>query len=185
MAFNINQFRGELEQGGARAALFEVVLTPPPGGLLNGLEKSIFMVRTAQLPSSTVSTLTPSYFGRQIKLAGNRTFEDWTVTIINDEDFLIRNAMEEWLASINSHEGNVTQLGAGASEYKAQAQITQYSKTGAPLRTYNFNGLFPTNIGEITMDWSTTDEIETFDITFAYDWWNVSGGTTGDGGTNA
>ena len=85
------------------------------------------------------------------------------------------------MAAINSHEGNIT----SGADYKNQAQITQFAKTGSPLRTYNFNGLFPTNIGEITMDWNTVDEIETFEVTFQYDWWNVAGGSTGDGGTNA
>jgi hypothetical protein len=94
--------------------------------------------------------------------------------------------MENWMASINAHEGNTRQLATAASnEYKSQAQITQYSKTGVPLRVYNFNGLFPTTVGAITMDWNTTDDIERFDVTFQYDWWNVDGGITGTGGTNA
>ena len=74
---------------------------------------------------------------------------------------------------------------AQASEYKSQAQIIQYSKTGVPLREYTFNGLFPTTVAAITMDWSTTDDIERFDVTFQYDWWEVSGGATGNAGTNA
>jgi hypothetical protein len=93
--------------------------------------------------------------------------------------------MEQWMASINSHEDNVRQLGTAAlSAYKAQAQITQYSKTGVPLRVYNFNDLYPSSIAAIAMDWSTTDDIERFDVTFQYDWWNVSGGITGNGVTN-
>ena len=139
------------------------------------------MVQAAAVPASELGTIEVPYFGRKVKIAGDRTFGEWTVTVINDEDFLVRNAMEAWMASINSHEGNLT----SGLDYKNQAQITQFSKSGAPVRTYNFNGLFPTNIGEITMDWGTTDEIETFEVTFAYDWWNVSGGSTGDGGTNA
>ena len=183
MAFNINEIKSQLTFGGAKASLFQVQITNPVNAIAD--LKTPFMVQAAAIPESTLGTIEIPYFGRKVKIGGDRTFAEWTVTIINDEDFLIRNAMENWMASINSHEGNVTQAGtASASEYKAQAQITQYSKTGAPLRTYNFNGLFPTSIGEITMEWNTVDEIETFEVTFAYDWWNVAGGTTGDGGTN-
>jgi hypothetical protein len=94
MAFNISDFRGQLEFGGARPSLFEVQIFNPAN--TTGDLKTPFLVRAAQLPGSTVGTVPVSYFGRQIKLAGNRTFADWTVTIINDEDFLIRNALEEW-----------------------------------------------------------------------------------------
>jgi len=180
MAFNINQFRGELEQGGARAALFEVVLTPPPGGLLNGLEKSIFMVRTAQLPSSTVSTLTPSYFGRQIKLAGNRTFEDWTVTIINDEDFKLRNSFEEWHQRINGFTSNVRDFGASPEQYKAQAKVRQFSKTGDEIAEYTFVGFYPNNIAAIDLAWDA-DAIEEFTVTWSYDYWIRSGTTIPQG----
>jgi len=183
MAFNINEIKSQLTFGGAKASLFQVAITNPINGVAD--LKTPFMVQAAQIPEATMGVIEIPYFGRKVKVAGDRTFAEWTVTIINDEDFLIRNAMEEWMASINSHEGNVTQLGtASASEYKAQAQIIYYLKTGRPLRTYNFNGLFPTTIGAITTDWSTTDDIERFDVTFQYDWWNVSGGVTGDGGTN-
>ena len=184
MAFNINEIKSQLTFGGAKASLFQVAITNPNNGIAD--LKTPFMVQAAQIPEATLGIIEIPYFGRKVKVAGDRTFGEWTVTIINDEDFLIRNAMEQWMASINSHEGNVTQLGsASASEYKNQAQITQYSKTGEPLRTYNFNGLFPTSIAAISMDWNTTDDIERFDVTFQYDWWNVSGGVTGDGGTNA
>ena len=183
MAFNINEIKSQLTFGGAKASLFQVAITNPINGVAD--LKTPFMVQAAQIPEATMGIIEIPYIGRKVKVAGDRTFAEWTVTIINDEDFLIRNAMEQWMASINAHESNVTQLGtASASEYKAQAQITQYSKTGQALRTYNFNGLFPTNIAAIGMDWNTVDDIERFDVTFQYDWWNVSGGITGDGGTN-
>ena len=125
------------------------------------------------------------YFGRKIKIAGDRTFAEWTVTVFNDEDFLVRNAMEQWMNSINSHQENIREFGSASPlQYKSQAQVTQYSKTGVPVRTYNFNGLFPTNISNIQLDWNTTDDFERFDVTFQYDWWNVSGGITGNAGTN-
>src|SRR6056300_1965195 len=143
MAFNINEIKSQLTFGGAKASLFQVQITNPINGIAD--LKTPFMVQAAQLPESTLGTIEVPYFGRKVKLAGDRTFAEWTVTIINDEDFLIRNAMENWMAAINSHQGNVRQLAsAAASEYKSQAQIIQYSKTGVPLREYTFNGLFPT-----------------------------------------
>lgn len=181
MAFNINDIRSQLTYGGAKASLFQVQITNPVNGA--GDLKVPFMVQAAQLPESTLGTIEVPYFGRKVKIAGDRTFAEWTVTIINDEDFAIRNAMEQWMAAINSHQGNIRQ--GGPSTYKSQAQIIQYSKSGEAIREYTFNGLFPTTVAPIAMDWNTTDDIERFDVTFQYDWWEVTGGTTGNAGTDA
>jgi hypothetical protein len=181
MAFNINDLRSQLTFGGAKPSLFQVQITNPANSVAD--IKVPFMVKAAAIPSSTLNTIEVPYFGRRIKLAGDRTFAEWTVTVINDEDFLIRNAMEQWMATINSHQSNVTGFpNASPLQYKSQAQITQYSKTGLPIRVYNFNGLFPVEVSPIDMNWEA-DAIEEFTVTFQYDWWNVSGGTTGDGGT--
>jgi hypothetical protein len=184
MAFNINEIRSQLTFGGAKSSLFQVSINNPVNGIAD--LKVPFMVQAAQIPESTLGLIEIPYFGRKIKIAGDRTFAEWTVTVMNDEDFLIRNAMEQWMASINSHEGNVRQLGTAASSaYKSQAQITQFSKTGIPLRQYNFNGIYPSSVTAIGMDWNNTDDIERFDVTFQYDWWNISAGVTGFAGTNA
>jgi hypothetical protein len=178
MAFNVNEIKSQLTLGGAKASLFQVqVLNPVNSG---GDLKTPFMVKAAQIPASELGVIEVPYFGRKVKIAGDRTFAEWTVTVINDEDFLVRNAMEEWMASINTHEGNI-RAAASASplQYKSQAQIIQYSKTGLPLREYTFEGLFPTNVAPIEMSWETTDAIEEFQVTFQYDYWAVSGGNTG------
>lgn len=182
MAFNVNELRSQLTFGGAKASLFQVQIQNPVNGIAD--LKSTFMIKAATLPGSSLSEVEVPYFGRRIKLAGDRSFAPWTVTVINDEDFLVRNALESWSSAINSHQGNLRQL-ATASQYKTQAQITQFSKTGVPIRVYNFNGLFPTEISEIGMDWAADSTPEEFQVTFQYDWWDVSGGTTGDGGTQA
>lgn len=182
MAFNINDLRAQLTFGGAKSSLFQIQITNPINGVAD--IKVPFMAKAATLPASTLGFIEVPYFGRKIKLAGDRTFDTWTVNIINDEDFLIRNAMESWMSSINSHQGNVTSLASASPlQYKAQAQITQFSKTGTPLRVYNFNGLFPVEVSTIDMSWENTDSIEEFQVTFQYDWWDVSGGITGDAGT--
>ena len=181
MAFNVNTFRSELTQGGARPALFEVRLSPPVGGLGGPgndlITKSPFMVRTAQLPSQTLGQVVVPYFGRQIKMAGNRVFEDWTVTVINDEDFKIRNALEVWQESINSHVGNLREFAtSNPNLYKAQATVTQYAKTGESIREYKFEGVYPTNIAAIDLSWDA-DAVEEFAVTWSYDYWTVSGAT--------
>ena len=184
MAFNINDLRSQLTFGGAKQSLFQVQITNPVNGVAD--IKVPFMVKAAAIPASTLGTIEVPYFGRKIKIAGDRTFDTWTVSVINDEDFLIRNAMENWMSAINSHQGNITAFNSASPlQYKAQAQITQFSKTGVPLRVYNFNGLFPTEISAIDMAWEATDQIEEFNVTFQYDWWNISGGITGDAGTQA
>jgi len=184
MAFNINEMKSQLTFGGAKASLFQVQITNPVNSA--GDLKTPFMVQASTIPESTMGIIEVPYFGRKVKIAGDRTFAEWTVTVINDEDFLIRNAMEEWMANINSHQGNLRNFdSASPAQYKSQAQITQFSKTGVPLRTYNYVGLFPTNVAAIAMDWNTTDDIERFDVTFQYDFWEVSGGVTGNAGTVA
>ena len=179
MAFNIQEIRSQLVLGGARASLFQVQISNPANGA--GDIKVPFMVKAAQIPASTTGVIEVPYFGRKIKVAGDRTFAEWTVTIINDEDFLIRNAMEQWSNSINSHAGNIREFGSASPLlYKSNAQITQFSKTGVPIREYTFNGMFPTEVSAIDMAWETTDAIEEFTVTFQYDFWEVSGGVTGN-----
>lgn len=182
MALNINEIKSQLALGGARPALFQVVFNNPVNA--SGDVKVPFMVKAAQMPASTLGTIEVPYFGRKIKIAGDRTFAEWTVTVVNDEDFLIRNAMEEWMQSINSHLGNVRKFGAASrSLYKENANVTQFSKTGVPIREYAFNGIFPTEVSTIDLDWNSTDAIEEFTITFQYDHWEVSG-LTGNAGGN-
>jgi hypothetical protein len=172
MPFSINEFRSQLVGGGARPSLFQVQITNPVTNIAD--IKVPFMVKAAALPASTTGFYTVPYFGRDVKYGGDRTFEDWTVTVINDEDFLVRNAMEAWSNSINSHISNTRAL---PQQYKSDAIIVQYSKDRRPIRTYNFEGLYPINISEIAMGWETKDAIEEFTVTFQYDAWTVSGTT--------
>ena len=188
MAFNINDLRSQLTYGGAKYSLFQVQLNFPGSlGQTIAAAKAPFMIKAASLPASSLATIEVPYFGRRIKLAGDRSFEAWNVTVINDEDFLVRNALEDWSSSINAHIGNVSGFGtASPNEYKANASITQYSKTGQAVRRYEFRGLYPSDIAAVEMNWEA-DGIQEFGVTFQYDWWSVSGvnGTlaTGSGST--
>jgi len=178
MAFNINEFQGAMKLGGARNSLFQVTISNPVSGIADAVFP--FMCRTASLPSSTVAKIPVKYFGRDVNFAGNRTFDDWQVTILNDEDFLIRHAIEQWSNSINSMKTNLRDFESSSPVlYKADAQVTQFSKTGVPVRVYNMVGMFPILVSEIALDWSNADTIEEFTVTFAYDYWQVTGGVTG------
>ena len=181
MAFNVNEIRSQLILGGARPSLFQVTIQNPANSA--GDIKTPFMVEATTIPESSLGVIEVPYFGRKVKIAGDRTFSQWSVRVINDEDFLIRNSMEQWMNNINSHEGNVTAFGSASPLlYKSQAQVIQYSKTGIPIRTYQFNGIFPRSVSAIDLNWGSTDQLETFDVVFEYDWWEINGGITGNAG---
>lgn len=181
MAFNVAEFRANLIGDGARPNLFSVSLTFPiiaTNSTASG-QKVTFMAKTAQLPGSTVGTVPVYYFGRELKFAGNRTFTDWTLTIINDEDFTIRNSLESWMNAINSHAGNVRNTGAAnVNGYTVDATVTQYGKTGGELKKYKFVGLFPVDLAPIDLDWGSNDAIEEYQTTFAYQWWEAENTTS-------
>ena len=172
MAFSINTFRSNaLNNAGARANLFDVTMT---GATVAGLNASefTFACKAAQIPSSTVGVVEVPYFGRVVKVPGNKTFENWSVTIINDEDFNIRNAMEKWITAMGTHEGNVATISAGDGTLYGQATVNQYAKAGGTvLEAYNFVNIFPINVAAIDLAWETNDAIEDFTVEFAYDYW--------------
>jgi hypothetical protein len=181
MAFSIEQFKSALALGGARPSLFEVQISFNPGNgtITNGLTKVPVMVKAASIPASTVQSIPVPYFGRQIKFGGDRTFDDWQVQVINDEDFAVRAAFEEWSKLINSHEGNISALRPGLGTagslntgYKANAVVKQFSKLGgSPIATYQFIGIYPTVIGDIQLSWEAENQIEEFAVVFSYDYW--------------
>ena len=191
MAFNVNNFRSQMSFDGARPNLFEVELHFPTGapGLTQNKDAataSKFFVKSAQLPGSTIGIAPVYYFGREIKFPGNRTFADWTVTIINDEDFLIRNALEAWMSSLNTHAGN-TRTAVNPTSYSVDATVKQFGKSAGnntdnvlPIKAYTFKGMFPVDIAPIDLDWGSNDSIEEYTVTFAYQWWESFPQTDGD-----
>jgi len=182
MAFNVNAFQGAMKFGGARSSLFEVNITNPVNGISD--IDAPFKIRASQIPSATVGVIETPYFGRRVKFAGNRIYPEWSVVCLNDEDFLLRNALEEWSHKINGAQSNLREFEAASPTlYKSTAQVTQFSKTGVPLRVYNFIGLWPADVQAIDLGWDQGDQIQEFSCTFVYDYWEVSGGITGNGGT--
>jgi len=186
-AFDISEFRSQMTGDGARPNLFECSIDDLSAltGITTAQSKFNFMCRAAQLPGSTVNAVPVNYFGRELKFAGNRTFTEWTVTIINDEDFAVRNAIERWMNFINSHRENVRALNrVSPSTYQRDAFIRQHGKagglttadtTGRIIKEYKFIGMFPIDLSPIEMDWGANDTIEEFAVTFAYQWWEDTG----------
>ena len=172
MAFNVQDFRSSLKLDGARPNLFEVSMNTTRVGVANIDPEMVFKCRAAQLPEENIGIIPVNYFGREIKIAGNRTFPEWTVTVINDEDFLIRNALELWMSGINSHVRNLRNTAySSANEYTCDATVTQFGKDGKAIKKYTFVGCWPTNVSAIDLDWSANDQLEEFQITFAFQWW--------------
>jgi len=174
MAFNIDQFKTRgLQYGGARPALFSVAVSPPPviGIDLTSANKFEFTARAASLPESNIDSIQIPYFGRKIKVAGDRTFADWRVTVMNDEDFGVRAMFEKWSNAMNRHRSNIRQAEVNVENYKATMNVIQYSKDGSVIREYEIIGAFPTVIDAIDLDWDSTNSIQTFSVGFAYDYW--------------
>ena len=170
-SFSVSDFKSNLQFGGARQTLFQCQINAPAG--IPGLDfrKAPFLVKSASIPESYLGTINVPYFGRVVKMGGDRSFQPWQVTVINDEDFKIRNGLEAWSNSINNMRGNIRLSGASVLSYKATATVTQYGKTGDILRTYNFEGLYPQDIAAINLGWDQQNLIEEFNVTFDYDNW--------------
>ena len=178
----ITDFKSKLTGGGARSNLFEVVLSFPdvaPADA-NVLDKSRFLVKAAALPASTVAALPVQFRGRTLNVAGDRSFESWSVTVINDTDFAIRSAFENWMNKINRVSDNT-----GVTDpalYQADAYIYQLDRSGETLRAYHFYDIFPTNIASIDLSYDS-ENLEEFRVEFQILWWEaVKGNAAAAGG---
>jgi len=140
------------------------------------------MVKAAAVPSFSLGRVEVPYFGRKIPFAGDRIWEDWNTTVINDEDHIVKNALEEWQNVINAFRRNINQSGANPNAYKSQAIVTHYGKDGSELRVYQLEGVWPAYISQIDLGWEMSDTIEEFNVTWAYDSLEVVGGSTGFAG---
>jgi hypothetical protein len=181
MAFNINDIRSQLTGGGARSNLFQVELPLPAiagPDAAAASQKLTFTCRATQMPGATISQVPVSYFGREIKLAGNRTFEDWTVTVFNDEDFLVFDAINGWMNSINTHEGNLRVAGPSPISYQATADVVHFGKQGDEIKRIKMVNLWPINVAPLDLAWDAADQIEEFTVTWAFDYWTSDGITS-------
>ena len=199
----ITDFKTALQGGGARPNLFEVDIPNIPA-VADGIDWDAdtfkFLCKAAALPASNVAPIDVPFRGRILKVAGDRTFDTWTVTVINDEDFKLRSAFELWMNGISKLDNNtgatqpssymanaiVHQLGRGAD--KGRHSTTNSDIAGGtaikPLRTYMFNDIFPTNISQIDLSYDTGDTIEEYTVEFQVQYWTAGSGQVSGGATD-
>tara|TARA_B100001250_G_C19694198_1_gene741738 strand:+ start:174 stop:707 length:534 start_codon:yes stop_codon:yes gene_type:complete len=172
---NIDDFKANLIGGGARANQFRVTITPPPG-IAIGLDvrRTSFLVSASNLPAQTLGEITVPFRGRNIYIAGDRTFADpWTTTFMNDTDFMIRNAMERWSNGINDFANNTGVI--APSDYQTDLQVDQLDRDDTVLKTYIFRSAWPTTVSQIDLSTEEATAIETFDVTWRYQHFEASG----------
>ena len=181
MAFAVSEFKSNLRGGGARPSLFRVEFQYP-SGITNPTppNQAKFLIKATTIPASTIGSYDVYYHGKAIKVAGDRTYDTWDTTIINDEDFGIRKVLEEWMAAISNHSLNTrnkeifSDMSEGdVAKYKKDLKVKQLGKRGQELRTYEFIGAWPSALSTINLDWATATEIEEFTCTWVYDSWKV------------
>jgi len=161
--FNLNRFKGKLGLEGARPTLFEANIFG--GGVSPDFT---FHCKAAQLPGKTLGMIELPYFGRKIKVAGDLTFAEWTVTVLNEENFNVRNSFEQWMQGVNSHRGN---LKTNPAYKRVNATVQQFSKTGQSVKQYTLEGVWCSDISAIDVAWDSNDQIEEFTATLQYDLW--------------
>jgi hypothetical protein len=178
----ITDFKGKLAGGGARPNLFEVELAFPNDVNVDNevLNKARFLVKAAALPASNITPIEVPFRGRMLKVAGDRTFDTWTITVINDVDFSIRSAFEKWMNVINKMD-NATGL-TNPAEYHKDATVHQLDRDGSILRSYKFWDIFPTNISAIDVSYETGDTIEEFTVELQVHWWEAYRGSSAKAG---
>ena len=160
----ITDFKSKLVGGGARPNLFEVELAFPEEIAIDNdvKDKARFLVKAAALPASNITPIDVNFRGRILKIAGDRTFDTWTITVINDTDFSIRSAFEKWMNSINRLSDAT---GANnPADYQEDAYVHQLDRDGSTLRTYRFYDVFPTQISQVDLSYETVDTIEEFTV---------------------
>ena len=168
MSLRVDEFKAKLKGGGARPNLLRATVNFPAyaGG---DVELTSFMCKAAQLPASVMNVIEVPFRGRQLKIAGDRTFETWSPTIINDTGFEVRNALEKWMNGINGHSANTGITNPVG--YQADLLVEQLDKDGSVLKTYNFRGCFPINLSAIELSYDTVDTLEEFTAEFQVQYW--------------
>ena len=181
---SITDFRSRLKGGGTRANLFEVQMAFPTYLSVSDENETIndipFLVKAAEIPASNIGNIPVPFRGRVLPIAGDRTFDPWTVTIINDTNFRLRDVMERWSDSINDLQ--TAQGRTNPEEYQTKASVIQLDRLGkkpgdtiTELRTYDFTGIYPNVVSSIPLDHGATDTIEEFQVTFNYLFYEVKG----------
>lgn len=176
----IDDFRATLVGGGARPSQFMVTLNFPSfvGGT-QATQKGIFLVKAASLPASVITPIDVPFRGRIAKVAGERQFQNWNVTVLNDNDMVIRNTLEVWSSSIleHAHTNGIVR----PQQYTTDMFVSQLDRNDNIVKTYKFHNCFPQVVSEIGLDFGNTNSIEEFQVEFSVDYWTAT--TTDAAGT--
>ena len=170
----IDDFKANLIGGGARANQFRVTITPPPG-IAIGLDvrRSSFLAKASNLPGQTLGEIAIPFRGRNIYIAGDREFETWSTTFINDTDFMVRNAIERWMNGINDTAENTGV--SSPAEYSADLFVEQQDRHDTILKSYIIRNAYPITTAQIDVAADTTNTIEEFEVTWRYQHFEASG----------
>ena len=164
---NINDFKTKLAGGGARANQFKVTMPFPGYAQVGGeTEELAFLCQVTSIPAMSIGTTTVNFRGRPIYLAADRTFEPWNITVLNDTNFKLRDAFERWQNGINNMSDNEGLT--NPADYQVDAFVDQLDRNGATIKSYTLRGAHPITIAAIALAYDTNNAIETFDVTFAY-----------------
>ena len=170
---SITDFKAKLSGGGARPNQFKVTMPFPGYAQVGGeIETLAFLCQSTSLPAMTIGTFTVPFRGRSIKIAGDRTIATWSITVLNDTNFKLRNAFERWQNGINSMSDNEGLTNPG--DYQVDAFVDQLDRNGATIKSYTLRGAFPNDITSIALGMGTNDSIETFDVTFDYQYFDTN-----------
>lgn len=170
--FDVNAFKADgLKLGGVRPTQFEVNIFVPNSLISSQTPRMRFFCHSTTAPPMIQDAIQVPYFGRTLKYVGDRSYPDWNVSVYNDEDFPVRNVMEDWSNRMNAAISNRMSDDMFPVNYKSTAQVIQYGKDGQALKGYLLEGVFPINVDAMGLSWDAVNQIQTFDVTFAYDLW--------------
>ena len=187
-ARTLDTFKSKLLGGGVRPNFFEVELKFPNLAIDDNdvSDRTRFLVKGANLPASIIAPISVPFRGRELKIAGERSFDTWTVTVINDSNFVLRDAFEKWMNVINKVSDNAGEVDPTVYQQEAyvhqlgRAPITNSSSAPATsgnivpiLRSYHFHGVFPTNVSSIELSYDNNNVIEEFSVEFQVQWWEA------------
>lgn len=166
--FNVESFKAALTNGGARPNQFAVQLSFPTyvTTASNAVARAPFLVSIAELPGQTVNPAIVQYRGREVKLVGDRVYAPWTITVLNDTDFSIRTAVEQWMGGMEDYAGKFGRL--QPAEYQRNADVLQLDRNGNVLKSYQIRDCFPVDLSPVGLDFGANDQISTFTVTFQY-----------------
>ena len=171
---SIEEFKAVLQGGGVRPTMFQVEMAFPDAVVVDPTQadnEGTYLIKAAQLPASSVGFVEVPFRGRKLKVSGDRTFEDWSVTVTNDVSFGLRKGFEKWSELIQNM--NFALGSNELNDYFASAVVRQLDRDGNQLRAYRFEGIWPTEVAAIDLDFDTQDTVEEFGVTFKVQYWSA------------